>query len=152
MTSTFEVRQATVVDHRAILQVAKQSPYTRDFSNRIFSGPALYARGWIRVLARSGQKEHQGVGWPDIVGFTCVRHKVRAPETVLYFIGVDREHHRMGIGEILLADLINESPHRRIALNVMKSNEQARSFYRKHRFRGDGDALEGAGVRLVLEW
>lgn len=147
MTSIFEVRGATLQDHKAILQVAKQSPFTKDFSNHIFSGPALYQRGWIRVL----DKSHSGVDG-DIIGFTCVRHKVRAPETVLYFIGVDKAHHRQGVGDTLLADLIEQSPHRRIALNVMKTNEQARNFYLKHKFREDGDSLDGAGVRMVLDW
>jgi len=137
-----EIRPATIEEHKAIMAVAKQSPYTRDFSNHMFSGEAAYEKGWIRVAVVGGR----------IVGFTCVRHKVRAPETSLYFIGVDSEFHGRNVGTALLHDLMQQCPWPRIVLNVMKENEQALRFYDRHGFKVEGESLKGKGVALSKVW
>jgi len=134
-----KVVQASRRDHDALVKLARSSRYTRDFSNHMFSGESAYEKGWIRKL----------VGGGKLLGFTCVRHKVRQPETTLYFIAIDPDHKRKGLGTLLLQDLMNQTPHGRIVLNVMKDNEEARSFYRKHRFTEEGEALKGEGVKLV---
>lgn len=142
---TITIRRAGELDHKAILEVAKRSSYTKDFGSHMFSGPTMYAKGWIRVAIDAVDG--------SIVGFTCVRHKTQSPETKLYFIGVDPRHHRAGVGTALLEDLKKHSPHKRIVLGVMKGNHEAISFYRRHLFTvADDTALNGEGLTMVLEW
>lgn len=131
-------------DHQRILALAKQHACTRDFSHFMFSGAAAYEKGWIRVF------EDQDTG--KLVGFTCVRHKVRQKETSLYFIGIDARWQNVGLGLHMLEDLKRQSPHRRIVLNVRNDNAQAVAFYRKHGFTGSQPALGGQGTKLTLEW
>lgn len=137
------IRTATPADHKAILQVAKQSKYTKDFSNQVmFSSDAAYEKGWIRVLEMDGK----------IVGFTCIREKVRQPETVLYFIGVDGSAKGQGVGKKLIQDIIDRTKHRCLALNVAKANEEARAFYDRLGFTTVGESLKGTGLALKKEW
>jgi ribosomal protein S18 acetylase RimI-like enzyme len=69
-------------------------------------------RGWIRVAVDWSRHDK------PIVGFVCVRHKVRQPETSLYFMGVDPDYKRQGIAKLLLDDMKEQCPNPRIALNV----------------------------------
>lgn len=137
------IRKAKKTDHKRILELAKMSPHTRDYGHMMFSGDEAYKKGWIRVF---------DAGRGGILGFTCVRHKVRDPETSLYFIGIHSKCQRQGMGEQLLEDLKKETPHDRIILNVMKDNKQAIQFYEKHGFTCLGDSLKGKGFQLVLDW
>jgi len=136
---------ASEEDHKEIMKVAKLSPYTKDFSNSMmFSSVAAYSKGWIRIAKLEGTGE--------IVGFTCVRHKVRDPETVLYFIGVFNLVHSHGIGKQLMADLEEQTPHKRIALNVAKDNPRALSFYESIGFTIEhGDAIKGTANHLTKD-
>ncbi len=136
------IRRATPRDHKAILAIAKRWKVLSAFGHQMFSGPAAYDKGWVRVFEDGG----------TIVGFTCVRHKVRDPETSLYFIGVDPDCQRTGIGFLLLRDLKEQSPHRRIVLSVTKDNESAIPFYEKHGFVRLGESLKGKGWKMALEW
>lgn len=139
-------RFATIDDHKAIMEVAKQSPYTRDFSNHIFSGEAMYEKNWIKIAEYKG---HRGSG---IVGFYCVRHKVREPATTLYFLGVESGMRSEGIGAQLIHELKQDSPHRCIQLNVMKENDRAQNFYNRHGFLVVDEALKGKAVKMELNW
>lgn len=141
------IRPAKLEEHPRLLAIAKQHKPTRDFSHMMFSGEAAYKRGWIRLceLWLGGQVA-------DIVGFTCVRHKVREPETALYYIAVESDYRDKGIGTALLHDLQQNSPHKRIVLNVTKDNTSAQAFYAKHGFRNAGDSLDGNGYHLILDW
>jgi ribosomal protein S18 acetylase RimI-like enzyme len=135
------IRPGTLEDHKAILQISKQSKFTKDFSNQVmFSSPAAYEKGWIRVVEEDGR----------IVGFTCFRVKKRDPEVVLYFVGVDKSQQGNGLGWKLIEDMMAFAPptHRKLYLNVGKDNEQARSFYEKHGFVVVDEALKGAGLKL----
>ena len=137
------VRKALPKEHKEILQVAKQSKYTKDFSNQVmFSSEAAYQKGWIQVI------EQEGV----IRGFYCIREKVRAPETVLYFIGVDQEAKGHGLGKRLIEHIMANTRHRRLALNVNKQNEEARAFYERLGFTVAGESLGGEGLALFKEW
>lgn len=137
------IRTATVADHEAILKVAKQSKYTRDFSNRVmFSSDAAYEKGWIQVFELDG----------EIVGFTCVREKIRQPEVVLYFITVDKNHGGKGIGHRLINNIRSRTKHRRLVLNVAKDNQEARAFYAALGFTETGESLGGSGLALKREW
>jgi ribosomal protein S18 acetylase RimI-like enzyme len=110
-------------DHKALCKLAKTSKYTKDFSNeQMFSSPGHYAKGWV-------QKAHLLVhDEVMLVGFSCVRHKVREPKTMLYFVTVDPEHRSHKVGERLLEWRMMTSPHKVMELNVMKSNERAVAF------------------------
>ncbi len=138
------IRIATQADHAELVALAKQFRSTRDFSHMMFSGEHAYQKGWIRCSVPSKGDRIQG--------FTCVRHKVRTPETKLYYIVVDPECHSMGVGQDLLKDLQKQSPHKRVALDVEKENTQARNFYDRYGFHQEGESLHGKGLRLVLEW
>lgn len=143
-------RAATLEEHKTLLQIAKQSKYTKDFSNAVmFSSPAAYEKGWIRVC------EAVNLDGKRVVGFTCCRVKKRVPEVVLYFVGVDRLAQRLGVGWRLLVDMMENAPptHRTLTLNVHKDNRQAIDFYTKHGFEATGTALkgEGIGLRKVFE-
>ena len=140
----FRVRQAEYeADHKLLVKLAKSHPATKDFSNEVmFSSPEHYTKGWIRVIESHG----------EVVGFTCVRHKVRAAETTLYFIVISPEYRRNGIGSLLLDDLRAQTPHKRIVLKCMKDNLEALAFYSKHGFVVEADALNGKGVMLAKEW
>lgn len=143
-------RVAKLEEHKSLLQISKQSKYTKDFSNALmFSSPAAYEKGWIRGV------------WPvngcmpemkfSPLGFTCIRIKSRVPEVVLYFVGVDKAQQGHGLGWKLIQDFMTAAPrtHRLLRLNVMKENEQAANFYLKHGFEIAGESLGGAGYQLT---
>lgn len=124
-----KVTTAKVKDHEKLLAVAKKSKYTSGFSNIIYSGPEVYAKGFIGA-AKIGRK---------VVGFVCLRHAIRKPQTTIYDIGVDPDYKRRGVGKALLDWAMSTSPHKRIVLNVDKRNKEAIAFYRKTGFRKIGE-------------
>jgi ribosomal protein S18 acetylase RimI-like enzyme len=99
---------------------------------------------------RRRAREHRGRG--KIVGFTCVRHKVRQPKTMLYYIIIAPDARRLGVGKVLLDDLIQQSPHRCIELSCLKDNAEALAFYAKHGFVQSGESLKGKGWHLEKAW
>jgi ribosomal protein S18 acetylase RimI-like enzyme len=125
------IRAAKSTEHKEICRIAKQSQYTKDFSNMIFSGVDCYAEGKIRV-AVSGK---------TIVGFTCFRHRQRDNVTVLYFVGVETSRRNRGVGLALMEDLRQISTGI-IEFKVMKDNQAVR-FYRRLGFKVIGQAYEG---------
>lgn len=137
------IRPARVSDHDAICAVAKTSPYTRDFTNTVmFSSEAAYAKGWIKIVIHDD----------EIVGFYCIRQKVRGDRaTKLYFITVAPAWRDKGVGEMLMAELKRDSERHNggiIELDVAKDN-RAKSFYERHGFSLDhGNALGGAAWRM----
>lgn len=141
--TNFNIINAPHSLHPEIMKIAKLSKYTRDFSNHMFSGEEMYKKGWISAVM-----DDQG----KVVGFSCVRHKTRTPETSLYFIGLAPEQKGLGLGSRLIDHIKDSSPHRCIQLNVMKDNEPALGFYKRLGFRELGPALKGAGVQLELRW
>jgi ribosomal protein S18 acetylase RimI-like enzyme len=137
--SKLQIRQATIVEHKQIVNIAKQSKYTSAYSNMIFSGKDCYDAGRIRIAIQSG----------EIVGFTCFRHRKRnGPITVLYFVGVDTDHRNQGIGAQLMKDLKQLSPDG-IELNVMKDNP-AVNLYQRLQFVTVGEAYDGKALVLRL--
>lgn len=138
------IHKASKENHKELVQLAKQSIYTKDFSNTvIFSSKAAYEKGWIRMYTENGK----------ILGFTCVRHKIREPVTVLYFITVDENEKYRGIGKILMRDIQKQSPHKTIHLNVMKTNQEALKFYISLGFKIiSEDAIKGQAYKLELRW
>jgi ribosomal protein S18 acetylase RimI-like enzyme len=136
------IRVAKRAAHKEIMSVASQHRATKDFGNRNYSSVEIYQKEWI-VVATIAKK---------IVGFYAVRHKVRVPETSLYFIGVRQDTRRDGVGTLLLEDLMERCPNPRIVLGCLKDNIEALAFYQKHGFRREGEALSGHGWQLVKEW
>ena len=140
------ITQAEPSEHKDILAIAKQHRCTKDFGSHMFSPPSAYEKGWIRAA----------VDWcthgKPIIGFVCVRHKVRDPETSLYFMGVHEDHKRKGVAQALLEDIKTRCPNPRIVLNVDKQNQPALDFWKAQGFVVTGDALKGKGVAMKLEW
>lgn len=130
-----KIRVATKADHEAIMKIAKQSKCTRDFGSHMFSSDASYEKGWIVVAV----DDLLGV----LLGFYCVRHKVREPVTSLYFIGVENKLHSSGVGQKLMQDLY-EKCRPTIRLNCLKDNLQATRFYERLGFKIVGEGLGGS--------
>lgn len=137
------IRKATKADHARICQIGKTSKYTKDVSNAVmFSSDAAYEKGWLVVAELAD----------EVVGFYCIREKVRAPETVLYFITVHPDARGFKIGEKLIEHLKATTCHRCIKLNVAKDNDGARRFYERLGFQVEGESLGGTGLALALRW
>lgn len=148
MNPTALVRAAVPEEHKALCALARQGgEYTRDFSNMMFSGEHAYAKGWIRVAVAFSEDDAG-----DLLGLTCVRHKVRTPVTELYFVVVDPTWRGHGVGSLLLGDLQRQSPHRCIGLNCMQKNVRAVKFYQDLGFTIVGSALGDKAHRMQLEW
>lgn len=125
------IRQATIALHKSICQIAKQSPYTKDFSNKIFSGEDCYDAGRVRVLFVDTK----------LVGFSCFRFRKRGRVLVLYFIGVESDYRGKGYGEVLMDDLWAYSQGV-IELKVMKDN-RATNLYTRLGYTKVGEAYDG---------
>lgn len=126
------IRLGDLDDHKKICAVAKQSPYTRDFSNIIFSGPDCYEAGRVIVMTRG----------ENVLGFVSFRPRKRDEVTVLYFVGVTKEERGKGLGQRLLDDLWQRTSQDWIELKVMKDNP-AGDFYLHRGFKTIGEAYEG---------
>lgn len=137
-----KVRLVKHSEHEWPLQLSRLHPVLQDFSSIRYSSQSAYIGGGIAVA-------FERLGRP--VGFYCARHKVRVPETSLYFIGV-RPPLRRGVGTALLQHLMMCCEHPRIVLNCLKDNEVALAFYRRHGFVIAGEALGGQGWLLRKEW
>lgn len=148
MLNRFVCRTALRHEHDDVTQISRQHKCTRDFTNHMFSGEAAYQKGWIVVCEDAGLAP----AFPPLAGFYCVRHKVREPSTELYFIGVEKTYRRSGVGERLIKDLMDRSPHRKIGLNCMKTNAEALKFYEKLGFKAVGEGINGTAWRLQKEW
>lgn len=125
---TFKVSIATEKQHDAIVAVARTTKYTSAYGNIMFSSPEHYKRGWIYAAELDGK----------VVGFACVRHLVRRPETNIYFVGVREDLRSKGCGARLLREIAHRSPHSRIVLKVATDNPRARSFYERIGFTLEG--------------
>lgn len=130
MPAVLKIRVASHADHAAITKIAKQSKYTKDFTNMIFSGKDCYEAGRIRVALQGGK----------VVGFTCFRHRQRDSVTVLYFVGVEMMLRSQGIGERLLTDLWDVSTGE-VEFKVMKDN-RAVALYQRLGFKTVGTAYK----------
>lgn len=107
-------------DHAAICRIGKQTKWTKDISNEMmFTSDAAYERGWIRVAGEGD----------NLLAFSCIREKVRAPEVVLYFLGVSEESRGRGIGWRMIQEFMGDTKHRALVLNCALDNDHARNFY-----------------------
>ena len=141
-------RPADPSEHAQLLLLAKRSPYTKDFSNRVmFSSGDAYAKGWIWCASDPRVEPDEN----PVVGFACVRHKVREPVTMLYFLAVQERWRRRRVGYRLLDNIMYAGPHSVMELNVMKEND-AVGFYQKLGFRIVGEGLKGQAYRMRGEW
>jgi ribosomal protein S18 acetylase RimI-like enzyme len=116
-----------ILHHKQLVFIARQSPYTKDFSNEVmFSSDTAYARGWVRLAMMNDV----------IIGFTCVRVKKQTARTKLYFMGVMPDCQRQGVATRLVESLqkwlINEHyTHQTIELSCKRDNIIARQLYLK---------------------
>ena len=132
--------------HDQLVALAKSSPYTKDFSNRLmFSSDDAYRKGWI---CGTFLTEPAGTRQLKPIAMSCVRHKTRVPETMLYFVVVHPKYRQEGHAMRLLRWVMLRSPHDKMALNVMKDNKPALAFYAKNGFQVDGEAMQGEALRM----
>lgn len=134
------IRPAIFSEHKTIAAIAKQSKFTKDFTNQIFSSEECYQARRIRVAVRGS----------TIVGFTCFRHRVRVKPvaTVLYFVTVDIGSQECGVGRQLVADLEQLAPSGLVELKVNKANIPAIAFYKRLGYAVEGEAYHGEGLVL----
>ncbi len=136
MTASVKIRQAVKAqDHDTLVKIARKSCYISAFGSIMFSSDQAYEKGWIRLA-----EDADG----NILGFTCVRHKSRTPETMLYFIMIDPEVESQGVGQALMRDLETQTPHRPYALKVELRNERAIAFYERLGYVATGPAYESS--------
>lgn len=124
-----DVRPALPSEHNAIMRVARQTKWTKDFGNQVmFSSAASYAKEWVLVAV----KEEEG-----IVGFACFRIKKRTAATVLYFVGVDEKQRKQGIGWALIEAMMRRVPetHCLLEFKCALDNPVAKKFYDDHKFK-----------------
>ena len=142
--NNIEIRQANrEVDHKRIVKLTSMSKFTSAFSSIMFSPEAAYEKGWIRVAIYGG----------DIVAVTCVRHKVREPKTVLYFLIVHPHIRGHKVGARMLKDLEEQTPHNCLKFNVSKENPDARKFYARHGYKVmHADAMRGTAWEMERSW
>lgn len=126
---TVTIERAAHTMHASIVAVSKTTKWTRDFTNQMFSSPERYVEGTVYAARVSDG----GLPGP-IVGFACVRHLKRRPETNVYFVGVAPEWRSLGVGEQLLRRIAADSPHKNVVLKVAQDNSRARSFYERMGF------------------
>jgi ribosomal protein S18 acetylase RimI-like enzyme len=120
------IERATPDQHKQIMQVAKQTKWTKDFSNQMMFG-ACYAQGWVLVARERGGG--------SVVGFACYRIKIRVHETTLYFVGVDAAYRGQGIGTKLIQTIMSGTAvHRTMVLKCAKDNLPAKKYYDSHGF------------------
>lgn len=137
------IRAATEADHDALVRICRRYPYTASFTNRVmFSTTAAYEKGWIVLAEDDFSQDNRGAA----LGFYCVRHKVREPYTMLYYLAAFPTGRQTGA--MLVEHMKSHSPHGRVELNVAKDNGGAVSFYQRHGFLISGEALGGAGYRM----
>jgi len=133
------VRRARLSEHNSILKVARTSPYTSGFGNRLYSGPENYAKGWI-VVAKDGRKT---------VGGASIRHATRKPQTTVYDIFTAPAEKRSGVARKMLEFILLESPWDRVVLNVDIRNEEALDFYERVGFIESGGGNWKSGQEYV---
>lgn len=138
----YAIAISTVEDHKDMCALAKLSKYTNSFSSHMFSPESAYQKGWITHAIDPATG--------DPVGLLCVRHKVRQPETMIYFMVVHPDHRKSGVGAALIRHLKRTTPHRKIALSVMNDNEGGQAFWRSFGFEKTGDAYKGKGIQMTL--
>jgi ribosomal protein S18 acetylase RimI-like enzyme len=96
------------------------------------------------LVAETGEKH--------VVGFVRFNHRVRGPETALYDICVDRDHHRMGIGAALVSSLVAECRLLGRSSIMLRCPEgaAASAFYDRLGFLQSG--LESGRQRRIVVW
>jgi len=128
--------------HKLLSKLGRTNRYTEYFDGHFFSHDKAYENEWIRIAIIEGQ----------IVGLSCVRHKIRTPETMVYYMVVHPDFQGQHIGTILLRDLEERSPHARVVLKTMKSNTRAFDFYKKHGYEVESEnEYKGEGYLMAKE-
>lgn len=143
-----EIITATFEDDPEIGKIASQSKYTRDF-NRLW---------FIRTnILNHYSKGHVGkaIVGRRIVGFVLVNHLKRKPHSSIYYMGVDRDVKREGVGRQLVSWALSASPWNKLQLVCEDSNVEGMKFYLSLGFIAAQEGLMGATKksfkRLELE-
>jgi ribosomal protein S18 acetylase RimI-like enzyme len=134
--------KAVFSDDPEICVVARQSPYTRDFTSHRFFRANIesdYAKGFVGVC------KNPSFG---VVGFVYCKHLIRKPMSVIHYMGVEKEWRGNGVGRALLAWALKNSPHDRVELSCEDRNTSAMKFYEHSRLEMIGSGFYGKEPRL----
>lgn len=132
------VRIAAVEELSAILRVAKTSPYTSKLSEVRFLREYFARQEMAAAVVRG-----------TIVGFVLIRNLTRSPYTSLYYLGVDPDCRRGGVGKLLLQWVEEQSPWQQIRLGVDDTNMAAREFWLSQGFEATGFKRTRRGSVMV---
>ena len=128
-------------DHKEILKLSRQSPYTKTFGDVRFV-QEYYTKGWIFKASQGGK----------IVGFACIRHCVRSPYTTIYYLGVSDSYQGRGVGRRIEREVEKSSPHEEIRLGVEEENESGQEFWRRLGFVVSGKVTTTKSGKQIHEF
>lgn len=130
-----KIRKAKLSDKPGIIEVAKQSKYTKGVSNPMFMPDTAFPKGEVAVAIHKDK----------VIGFTAIHNLVRKPYTSLYYVGVDEKYRSKKVGEQLVKWVMDQSPHSYIRLICEVENERAHKFYERLGFSFTGEGSNKAG-------
>ena len=90
-----EIRPASFVEVKEIIEVTKHSEYTSFFRSPFYANRERFADGLNIVALIDGQ----------IVGLSAIRHKKRLPESEIDILATHPEFRGQGIGKALDTDI-----------------------------------------------
>lgn len=128
MPRIIEVVRAAWEDHKTLVKISRQSPYTKGFSDVRYV-QEYYTNGWVGKLEVAKNQSK------SILGFVLVRHCKREPWTTIYYAAVAQEERGKGLGVSLLDWVERETPHQQIRLGVDEANVGAERFWLRQGFK-----------------
>ena len=154
MNSSMTVRPPREGEAARMAQVhvrAWEQAYSGLMPEHFWDGHALATRTefWQQTLADPHQRSRTRVAEANgaVVGLAQVgpsRDDDVDVDYELYMIYLLEEHHGSGAARDMLTDLLTDSS---AYLWVLKSNQRAQAFYRKHGFEPDGEEIDLGGGR-----
>lgn len=143
-----QIRQPSIVislatweDHKPILKLSKQSPYTKTLGDVRYI-QEYYAKGWMLKAEQRG----------EIVAFACIRHCLRNPYTTIYYLGVTESCRGKGVGRRLEMEIENNSPHEEIRLGIEEDNKQGQAFWIALGFVASGGITTAKSGKRIHEF
>lgn len=127
---------ANYSDHKELLKLARQSPYTKGFADVRYV-QEYYERDWILRT------------W-NMAAFACIRHCVRSPWTTIYYLGVAPEARGKGLGAAMVREISLRTPHGELRCGVDEANLEGQAFWKAMGFRRFGLATTNKkGGRII---
>ena len=128
-------------DHKQILKLSKQSPYTKTLADVRYI-QEYYTNGWM----------FKAVKEESIVGFACIRHCLRNPYTTIYYLGVEESCRGAGLGWRLVKAVEEASPHNELRLGIEETNQEGRLFWLALGFVASGVVTTTKSGKQIYEF